>query len=96
MKSLHFIRLVPVVCASTLFLTGCVRGNSQAQADYARGQSDAVKELYWAKERAKQTGATNAPDQQDYLEIPVQDDPDAPIKQVPHSVVLPVLTTHLN
>jgi hypothetical protein len=77
-------------------LTGCVSGNSQSQADYDRGQSDAVKELYWAHERAKQSAATNAPDQQDYLEIPVEDDPDAPIKQVPHTVVLPVLATHPN
>jgi hypothetical protein len=77
-------------------LTGCVSGNSQSQANYDRGQSDAVKELYWAKERAKQNASTNAPDQQDYLEVPVKDDPDAPIKQVPHTVVLPVLATHPN
>ena len=59
-------------------------------------ESDAVKELYWAQERAKQTDAHSAPDQQDYLEIPVQPDPNAPIKQVPHTVVLPVLATHPN
>ena len=96
MKSIPFTRLASVVCASAFLLTGCVSGNSQSQADYDRGQSDAVKELYWAKERAKQTGATHAPDQQDYLEIPVAEDPDAPIKQVPHTVVLPVLATHPN
>jgi hypothetical protein len=96
MNSLHFIRLASIVCASALSLTGCVSGNSRAQADYDRGQSDAVKELFWAKERAKQTGATNAPDQQEYLEIPVEDASDAPIKQVPHTVVLPVLATHPN
>ena len=96
MKSLPFIQLALVVCASALFLTGCVSGNSQSQANYDRGQSDAVKELYWAKERAKETGATHAPVQQDYLEIPVDEDPNAPIKQVPHTVVLPVLATHPN
>ena len=96
MKYLHFICLTSVIYASALLLTGCVSGNSESQANYDRGQSDAVKELYWAKERAKQTGATNAPDQQEYLEIPVEEDPDAPIKQVPHSVVLPVLATHPN
>ena len=96
MKFLLFTRLALVVCASALLLTGCVSGNSQSHADYDRGQSDAVKELYWAKERAKQSAAINAPDQQDYLEIPVEEDPNTPIKQVPHTVVLPVLATHPN
>ena len=75
-------------------LSGCVSGNDKMQAEYDRGQSDAVKELYWAKERAKQANATASPAPQDYLEIPVVEDPDAPIKQVPHTVVLPVLATH--
>jgi hypothetical protein len=83
-----------LVCAIGLLLTGCVSGNSLAQTDYDRGQSDAVKELYWAKERAKKTDSTNVPAPQDYLEIPVEEDPSAPIKQVPHTVVLPVLATH--
>ena len=48
MKSITFIC---VVLATSL--TGCVSGNSKLQAEYDRGQSDAVKELYWAKERAK-------------------------------------------
>ena len=85
-----------VVCVSAFLLTGCVTGNNKLQAEYDRGQSDAVKELYWAKERAKQSEATNSPDQQDYLEIPVDEDPNAPIKQVPQTVVLPVLATHPN
>ena len=89
MKSITFIC---VVLGSAL--TGCVSGNSKLQAEYDRGQSDAVKELYWAKERAKQANATASPAPQDYLEIPVDEDPDAPIKQVPHTVVLPVLATH--
>ena len=89
MKSITFIC---VVLASAL--TGCVSGNSKLQAEYDRGQSDAVKELYWAKERAKQANATASPAPQDYLEIPVVEAPDAPIKQVPHTVVLPVLATH--
>jgi hypothetical protein len=76
-------------------LTGCVSGNDKLQAEYDRGQSDAVKELYWAKERAKQAGSTNSVPQE-YLEIPVDQDPNAPIKQVPHTVVLPVLATHPN
>jgi hypothetical protein len=76
-------------------LTGCVSGNDKMQAEYDRGQSDAVKELYWAKERAKQAGAANS-EPQEYLAIPVEQDPDAPIKQVPHTVVLPVLATHPN
>jgi len=83
-----------VVCA--FLLTGCVSGNNKLQSEYDRGQSDAVKELYWAKERAKQTGSNPSPDPQDYLEIPVEEDPNAPIKQVPHTVVLPVLATHPN
>jgi hypothetical protein len=77
-------------------LTGCVSGNSKLQAEYDRGQSDAVKELYWAKERAKQADTNNSPEPQEYLDIPVDEDPDAPIKQVPHTVVLPVLATHPN
>jgi len=85
-----------IVCAGALLLTGCVTGNNKLQSEYDRGQSDAVKELYWAKERAKQTDSNPAPDQQDYLEIPVDQDPNAPIKLVPHSVVLPVLATHPN
>ena len=76
-------------------LTGCVSGNDKMQAEYDRGQSDAVKELYWAKERAKQADSTNS-EPQEYLEIPVEQDPNAPIKQVPHTVVLPVLATHPN
>jgi hypothetical protein len=87
------ITLICVVLASGL--TGCVSGNSKLQAEYDRGQSDAVKELYWAKERAK-ANATTSPAPQDYLEIPVDEAPDAPIKQVPHTVVLPVLATHPN
>ena len=85
-----------VICASASLLTGCVTGNNKLQAEYDRGQSDAVKELYWAKERAKQSNSNPSPDQQDYLEIPVDQDPDAAIKQVPHTVVLPVLATHPN
>ena len=76
-------------------LTGCVSGNDKMQAEYDRGQSDAVKELYWAKERAKQADSTNS-EPQEYIEIPVEQDPNAPIKQVPHTVVLPVLATHSN
>ncbi len=77
-------------------LTGCVSGNSKLQAEYDRGQSDAVKELYWAKERAKQADTTNSPEPLEYLEIPVEQDPNATIKQVPHTAVLPVLATHPN
>jgi len=84
------------LCLVTVsLLSGCVSGNDKMQAEYDRGQSDAVKELYWAKERAKQAGSTNS-EQQEYLEIPVDQDPNAPIKQVPHTVVLPVLATHPN
>ncbi len=77
-------------------LTGCVSGNDKLQAEYDRGQSDAVKELYWAKERAKEANSTNQTQPQEYLEIPVEQDPNAPIKQVPHTVVLPVLANHPN
>ena len=84
------------LCLVTVsLLSGCVSGNDKMQAEYDRGQSDAVKELYWAKERAKQAGSTNS-EQQEYLEIPVDQDPNAPNKQVPHTVVLPVLATHPN
>jgi len=84
-------------CAVALtVLTGCVSGNNESQAQYDRGQSDAVKELYWAKERAKQADTNNSPEPQEYLEIPVDEDPNAPIKQVPHNVVLPILATHPN
>ena len=86
--------IVAGICAGTLLMTGCVSGNSQTQADYDRGQSDAVKELYWAKERAKASDPATTPAPQEYLEIPVEEDPDAPIKTVPHTVVLPVLATH--
>jgi len=93
MKSITFI--CPCVILASV-LTGCVSGNSKLQAEYDRGQSDAVKELYWAKERAKQAGTTNSTEPQEYLEIPVDEDPNAPIKQVPHTAVLPVLATHPN
>ena len=91
------MKSISLICSCVVIagvLTGCVSGNSKLQAEYDRGQSDAVKELYWAKERAKQANATASPAPQDYLEIPVVEDPDAPIKQVPHTVVLPVLATH--
>jgi hypothetical protein len=96
MKHLIWPRTGLVICASATLLTGCVTGNNKMQAEYDRGQSDAVKELYWAKERAKQADANPAPEPQEYLEIPVEPDPNAPIKQVPHTVVLPVLATHPN
>ncbi len=98
MKFLTFAwpRLGLALCASAFLLTGCVTGNNKLQAEYDRGQSDAVKELYWAKERAKQASSNPSPDQQEYVEIPVEQDPNAPIKQVPHTVVLPVLATHPN
>ena len=97
MKSLPIIKsFIPVIFASLFLLTACVSGNSKLQSEYDRGQSDAVKELYWAKERAKQADAANAPVPQEYLEIPVDEDPDAPIKHVPHTRVLPVLATHPN
>jgi hypothetical protein len=89
------ITLWPCVILASL-LTGCVSGNSKLQAEYDRGQSDAVKELYWAKERAKQADTNNSPEPQEYLDIPVDEDPDAPIKHVPHTLVLPVLATHPN
>jgi hypothetical protein len=93
------MKSMALTCSSVVLagvLTGCVSGNSKLQAEYDRGQSDAVKELYWAKERAKQADTNNSPEPQEYLEIPVDEDPDAPIKQVPHTVVLPVLATHPN
>ncbi len=65
--------------------------DSKAKDNYDRGQSDAVKELYWAKERAKKPGADNESAGMSYLEIPVDEAPDAPVKQVPHTRVLPVL-----
>ena len=52
MKSLVLTPLC-VGVASVCLLTGCVSGNSKLQAEYDRGQSDAVKELYWAKEDRK-------------------------------------------
>jgi hypothetical protein len=93
MKSIALISSCAVLAG---LLAGCVSGNSKLQAEYDRGQSDAVKELYWAKERAKQADTNNSPEPQEYLEIPVDEDPDAPIKQVPHTVVLPVLANHPN
>jgi hypothetical protein len=95
MKPLSLLRFFLLMAfTAPLFLTGCVTGNNKMQAEYDRGQSDAVKELYWAKEREKQASATNAPEPQEYLEIPVDDDADAPIKHVPHTRILPVLATH--
>jgi hypothetical protein len=94
---MKFFRLQPVlalVLTGPLLLTGCVTGNNKLQTEYDRGQSDAVKELYWAKERAKQANATSETEPQEYLEIPVDEDPDAPIKHVPRTRVLPVLATH--
>ena len=93
---MKFIPLIGSCVIVAGVLTGCVSGNSKVQAEYDRGQSDAVKELYWAKERAKQADTNNSPEPQEYLEIPVDEAPDAPIKQVPHTVVLPVLATHPN
>jgi hypothetical protein len=93
------MKSIALICSGVVLagvLTGCVSGNSKPQAEYDRGQSDAVKELYWAKERAKQADTNNSPEPQEYLEIPVDEDPDSPIKQVPHTVVLPVLATHPN
>jgi hypothetical protein len=93
------MKSIALICSGVVLagvLTGCVSGNSKLQAEYDRGQSDAVKELYWTKERAKQADTNNSPEPQEYLEIPVDEDPDAPIKQVPHTVVLPVLATHPN
>ena len=91
MKRLFLISALAVAGA----LAGCVSGNDKLQASYDRGQSDAVKELYWAKERAK-ADTNAAPEAQEYLEVPVQQDPNAPIKQVPHTVVLPVLASRPN
>jgi len=93
---MKFISLIWPCVVLVSVLTGCVSGNSKTQAEYDRGQSDAVKELYWAKERAKQADSANTPEPQEYLEIPVDEDPNAPIKQVPHTAVLPVLATHPN
>jgi hypothetical protein len=90
----RFLTLIAMAFTAPFFLTGCVTGNNKMQAEYDRGQSDAVKELYWAKERAKQADSTNAPEPQEYLEIPVDEDPNAPIKHVPHTRMLPVLATH--
>ena len=95
MKSI-FLSWASLGLLTASLLTGCVSGNDKLQAEYDRGQSDAVKELYWAKERAKQADSTNSTEPQEYLEIPVEQDPNAPIKQVPHTVVLPVLATHPN
>jgi hypothetical protein len=91
---MKFISLIGPCVVLASVLTGCVSGNNKMQAEYDRGQSDAVKELYWAKERAKQ--ADSAAEPQEYLEIPVDEDPNAPIKHVPHTAVLPVLGTHPN
>ena len=88
----RFIAVLTV--AGTCLLTGCVTGNNKLQSEYDRGQSDAVKELYWAKERAKEANTANTPEPLEYLEIPVDEDPNAAIKQVPHTRVLPVLATH--
>jgi hypothetical protein len=66
--------------------------DSKSKESYDRGQSDAVKELYWAKERAKKPGPDAAQQPgMSYLEIPVEEDPNSPVKQVPHTRVLPVL-----
>jgi hypothetical protein len=92
------LRASVAVLASLFLLTGCITSgtNSKLQAQYDRGQSDAVKELYWAKERAKQPDPSSSAEPQEYLEFPVEQDPNAPIKQVPHTRVLPVLSTHPN
>ncbi len=92
---LSLLRAV-VFAACLVVFPGCVTGNNKLKAEYDRGQSDAVKELYWAKERAKQPDPNSSPEPQEYLEIPVDEAPNAPIKQVPHTRVLPVLATHPN
>lgn len=65
--------------------------DNKAKENYFRGQSDAVKELYWAKERAKKPSSDPSQQAMSYLEIPVEDDPNSPVKEVAHSRVLPLL-----
>ena len=65
--------------------------DSKEKDGYFRGQSDAVKELYWAKERAKKPNPDDAQPGMSYLSIPVEDDPNSPVKEVPHTRVFPVL-----
>jgi hypothetical protein len=65
--------------------------DSKAKENYDRGQSDAVKELYWAKERAKKPSSDADAQNMSYLEIPIDEDPHSLVKQVPHTRILPVL-----
>lgn len=64
---------------------------AQYNAIYDRAQSDAVKDLYWAKERLKRPSSDEQETAVSNVEIPIEDDPNSPIKHVPRSRVLQVI-----
>ena len=85
MKKLTLLLLFPVA------LCGCMTtqkaANEQARDAYWLGQSDATKQLYFAKEGTQKP----TPEQQrnvQYYAIPVEPVPG--VKEVPHNVVIPV------
>jgi len=72
-------------------MTGCVTtqksANEQARDAYWLGQSDATKQLYFAKESTQQPPKEPQRNVQ-YYAIPVEPVPG--VKEVPHNVVIPV------
>ena len=80
------------VIASELIQGSAEKGRNEAfRTGYDKGQSDAVKRQYWIARNLQKQDADNSEfldDRVSYYSIPIEPDPNAEVKQVPHERTL--------
>ena len=73
----------------SLLFSGCA-GRSEFKKGYEQGAADTVKRQYWIEQNL-QKDQKNQPDRNLTLyQIPVQPDPNDPVKKVPYEIALPI------
>lgn len=80
-----------LVCAVACALSGCA-SRSQFQKGYDQGAGDTVKRQYWiqqAMQKRQEPPNRRAP-RLSYYRLPVEPDPQAPVKTVPYEIAIPI------
>jgi hypothetical protein len=81
--------LVVVGCWALVSLLPACAGRKEFQKGYERGAADTVKRQYWILQdlqKRKQDPAHRLT----YYRFTTRPDPNAPVKAVPHEIVLPI------
>jgi hypothetical protein len=76
---------------AALMVSGCA-SRSQFQKGYDRGAGDTVKRQYWILQnlQKRQEPPRRQNPRLSYYRLPVEPDPEAPVKTVPYEIAIPI------